>query len=75
MKIGYGSPAMIHGFHPSGYEEVLVYRPADVAGIEKTQAIRVARTVGRKKQIEIEKIAKEQSIKVLNPLNVFEGAQ
>jgi len=75
VKIGYGSPAMIHGFHPSGYEEVLVYRPADVAGIEKTQAIRVGRTVGRKKQLEIEKIAKEQSIKVLNPLNTFEGAQ
>jgi large subunit ribosomal protein L32e len=75
VKIGYGSPTLIHGFHPSGYEEVLVYKPADVAGIEKTQAIRIAGTVGRKKQIEIEKIAKEQSVKVLNPLNTFEEAQ
>jgi large subunit ribosomal protein L32e len=75
VKIGYGSPALIHGFHPSGYEEVLVYKPADVAGIEKTQAIRIGGTVGRKKQMEIEKIAKEQNVKVLNPLNTFEEAQ
>lgn len=75
VKVGYGSPAAVSGFHPSGYREVLVYRPADVVGIEKTQAIRVAGTVGRKKQLEIEKIAKEQNIKILNPLNTFEGAQ
>jgi large subunit ribosomal protein L32e len=75
VKIGFGSPAKVNGFHPSGYQEVLVYRPADVAGIGKTQAVRVARTVGRKKQLEIEKIAKEQNVKVLNPLNTFEGAQ
>jgi large subunit ribosomal protein L32e len=75
VKIGYGSPALINGFHPSGYEEVLVHKPADVAGIEKTQAIRIAGTVGRKKQLEIERVAREQSVKVLNPLNTFEGAQ
>jgi large subunit ribosomal protein L32e len=75
VKIGYGSPALINGFHPSGYEEVLVHKPADVAGIEKTQAIRIAGTVGRRKQLEIERVAREQSVKVLNPLNTFEGAQ
>jgi large subunit ribosomal protein L32e len=75
VKIGYGSPALVSGFHPSGYEEVLVHKPADVASIVKTQAIRVAGTVGRKKQLEIERVAREQSVKVLNPLNTFEGAQ
>ncbi|HEY3273501.1 MAG TPA: 50S ribosomal protein L32e [Methanocella sp.] len=75
VKVGYGSPAKINGFHPSGYQEVLVYKPADVAGIEKTQAIRVSGTVGRKKQLEIERVAREQNVKVLNPLNTFEGAQ
>jgi large subunit ribosomal protein L32e len=75
VKIGYGSPALVSGFHPSGYEEVLVYKPADVASIAKTQAIRVSGTVGRKKQLEIERVAREQSVKVLNPLNTFEGAQ
>ncbi len=75
VKVGFGSPALIHGFHPSGYEEVLVYKPSDVAGIEKTQAIRVGGTVGRKKQTEIERVAREQNVKVLNPLNTFEEAQ
>ena len=75
VKIGYGSPALINGYHPSGYEEVLVHKPADVASIVKTQAIRIAGTVGRKKQLEIERVAREQNVKVLNPLNTFEGAQ
>jgi large subunit ribosomal protein L32e len=72
VKIGFGSPAAVRGLHSSGYEEVLVYRPEDVKGITKTQAIRVGGTVGKKKQVEIEKAAKELNIKVLNPLNVFE---
>jgi large subunit ribosomal protein L32e len=75
VKIGYGSPALISGYHPSGYQEVLVHKPADVATVKKTQAIRVAGTVGRKKQLEIEKIAKELNVKILNPLNTFEEAQ
>ncbi len=75
VKAGYGSPALVSGYHPSGYREVLVHRPADVAGIAKTEAIRIGRTVGRRKQLEIERVAREQNIKVLNPLNTFEGAQ
>lgn len=72
VKIGFGSPAAVRGLHASGYEEVLVHRPQDVQGITKTQAIRVAGGVGKKKQAEIEKAAKELNIKVLNPLNTFE---
>jgi len=72
VKVGFGSPAAVRGLHASGYEEVLVHRPEDVQGILKTQAIRIAGAVGRKKQIEIERAAKELNIKVLNPLNVFE---
>ena len=72
VKIGFGSPAVVRGLHASGYEEVLVHRPQDVEGIKKTQAIRVAGGVGRKKQAEIEKVAKELNVKILNPLNIFE---
>lgn len=75
VKIGFGSPALVRGLHASGYEEVLVYRPADVQNIKKTQAIRIGGTVGKKKQTEIEKVAKELNVKVLNPLNVFEEVQ
>ena len=72
VKVGFGSPAAVRGLQSSGYEEVLVHRPQDIQGITKTQAIRVAGGVGRKKQAEIEKAAKELNIKVLNPLNTFE---
>lgn len=75
VKIGYGSPAAVSGFHPSGYKEVLVYKPEDVRKVGKNEAIRVGGTVGRKKQEEIEKLAKELNVKVLNPLNVFEEVQ
>jgi large subunit ribosomal protein L32e len=75
VKIGFGSPAAVRGLHASGYEEVIVFRPEQVPGIGKTQAIRVAGTVGRKKRTEIEKAAKELNIRVLNPLNVFEEVQ
>jgi large subunit ribosomal protein L32e len=75
VKIGFGSPAAVRGLHASGYEEVLVFKPQDVQGIKKTQAVRVAGGVGRKKQLEIEKAAKELNIRVLNPINVFEEVQ
>lgn len=75
VKIGFGSPALVRGLHASGYEEVMVFRPADVQNIKKTQAIRIGGTVGKKKQAEIEKLAKELNVKVLNPLNVFEEVQ
>jgi len=75
VKIGFGSPAAVRGLHASGYEEVLVFKPADVQGIKKTQAVRVAGGVGRKKQVEIEKAAKELNIRVLNPINTFEEVQ
>ena len=72
VKAGFGSPAAVRGLHASGYEEVIVFNAGQVKGITKTQAIRVAGTVGKRKQAEIEKAAKELNIKVLNPLNVFE---
>jgi large subunit ribosomal protein L32e len=72
VKAGFGSPAAVRGLHSSGYEEVLVHRPEDVQGVNNKQAIRIAGTVGKKKQAEIERAAKELNIKVLNPLNVFE---
>ncbi|MCD1293496.1 50S ribosomal protein L32e [Methanocella sp. CWC-04] len=75
VKAGYGSPAVINGYHPSGYEEVYVSKPEDVRSVTRLQAIRIAGTVGKKKKIEIEKLAKELNIKVLNPLNTFEEVQ
>jgi large subunit ribosomal protein L32e len=69
VNIGYGGPKVARGLHPSGYEEVLVHTPHKVAAVDpKTQAIRIAHTVGTRKRIQIAALAREHEIHVLNPL-------
>lgn len=69
VKIGYGGPRIAKGLHPSGYEEVLVHNPDEVASVDpETQAIRIAHTVGIRKRIMITSMAREKKIHVLNPL-------
>ena len=66
--VGYGAPQSLHGLHPSGYEEVLIYNVGglNVVNAEK-QAVRIAASVGGKKRAEILKVTQEKKIKVLNP--------
>lgn len=64
---GYGSPLAIRGFHPSGYEEVLVHNPAELEGLDANiQAVRIGGTVGMKKRADIQQKALEFGLKVLN---------
>ena len=66
-KPGFGGPAAVRGFHPSGYEEVLIFTPADLEGLNsETHAVRIARTVGNKKREVIQDKALELGLKVLN---------
>ncbi len=54
--------------HPSGLREVIVYRPQDVSKVDpKTQAVRIAHTVGENKRVLILEELKKANIKVLNP--------
>ncbi len=67
VSIGFRGPAAARGLHPSGFEEVLVYRPEDLDDLDaKTQAARVGGTVGGRKAEAIEKKADEMGIRVLN---------
>jgi large subunit ribosomal protein L32e len=67
VQVGYGAPSAIRGFHPSGFEEVLVNTPADLEEAKPEQAVRIGRTVGaRKKQVILER-AFAKGLKVLNP--------
>jgi len=69
VKIGYGGPKIARGLHPSGYEEVLIHTPDDVAEVDpETQAIRISHTVGTRKRIQISSLAREKGIHILNPL-------
>ncbi len=64
---GYGSPAAVRGLHPSGFEEVLVFAPADLDGLNpEVHAIRVGGTVGNKKREVIQNKALELGLKVIN---------
>lgn len=67
VSIGYRTPAEARGLHPSGFEEVLVYRPEDLESVDaKLQAARVGGTVGARKQALIVSKADEMGIRVLN---------
>ncbi len=70
-KPGFGAPAAVRGFHPSGYRDVLVYNVNDLAGINpETEAIRIAGTVGNRKRAAMQDKALELGLKVLNPKEI-----
>jgi len=72
-EAGYRSPKEIRELHPSGYTEVRVQTVEDVNRVDpKTQAIRIAHTVGAKKRVEISARAEERGIHILNPRKVKE---
>ncbi len=62
---GFGGPNAVRGLHPSGYEEILVFNPADLEGLQsETQAVRIAATVGNRKREVIQTKALELGLKV-----------
>ena len=66
-SIGWSSPRLVRGLHPSGYEEVLVHNVKELEKIDPTrQAARIAGTVGARKRELILSRARELGIKVLN---------
>jgi large subunit ribosomal protein L32e len=67
-SIGYRKPKSIRGLHPSGYKEVLIYNKKDLERLDpKKEAVRIAATVGKKKRMEILKVAEKMKLKILNP--------
>jgi len=69
VRVGFGSPRIVRGYHPSGVQEVLVHNPSMLDSVDgSTQAVRIAGGVGRKKRLEIQRRAAELGIRVLNPI-------
>jgi large subunit ribosomal protein L32e len=69
-SIGYRTPVESRDLHPSGFEEVLVYRPVDLDVIDaKTQAARIGGTVGGRKAADITAAADKAGIRILNRRN------
>lgn len=63
---GFQTPRAFRFMHPSGYREVLVQSKKDLDNIKPMHAARFARTMGRKKRIELIQYANSKNIPVLN---------
>jgi large subunit ribosomal protein L32e len=67
VEAGFRGPRVARGLHPSGYKEVLVHNTEELEQVDpKTQAIRIAHTVGKRKRAGIIVKAKKGKIKILN---------
>jgi large subunit ribosomal protein L32e len=67
VSAGYRGPKGARGLHPSGFEEVMVYNADGLKEIDpKTQAARIAHTVGKRKRARILTEARKKKIVVLN---------
>lgn len=67
VEIGYRQPKAIRGMHPSGFREALVHNVHMLAGLDnKTMAVRIGTSVGKRKREAIVKKAEEMKLKVLN---------
>jgi len=76
VKIGYRTPKDYRGLHPSGYKEVLVYRPEDLQGLNpEVHAIRIASSVGIRKRLLIVEEARKLGLKILNPPRLMEEVE
>jgi large subunit ribosomal protein L32e len=68
VKVGYKGSSRARGLHPSGYVEVLVRRPGDLAGLDPARhAVRIAHTVGERKRVAIIQRSAELGLRILNP--------
>ena len=68
VSVGYKGPKIARYLHPSGYREVLVHNIDEISRVDpKTQAARIAHTVGKRKRLQLIKEAKIHNIYVFNP--------
>lgn len=70
VQTGYRSPKKVRSFHPSGFEEVLIYNVDDLERVNSGKIVRIGRTVGMKKRLTIIERAKELKIQIVNPRGV-----
>lgn len=68
VKVGYKRNRKERGLHPSGLEEIIVRRPADLEKINaKTQIVKISHTVGERNRIAIVERAQALELTVANP--------
>jgi large subunit ribosomal protein L32e len=76
VSVGYKGPKVARGLHPSGYREVLVHNATELSNIDpKSEAARIAHTVGKRKRAQIIAEAKKLKVFILNFTPVKEEAE
>jgi large subunit ribosomal protein L32e len=69
VSIGYRSPAGVRGLTPSGFRPVLVRTERDLDALDAArEAAVIARTVGTRRRLTLEDVARRKGIHVLNPI-------
>ena len=67
VKVGYGTPNIAKGLHPSGYTDNLVHSINDLENLnQKQDGISFGHSVGTKKRNELMKVILERKFKVFN---------
>jgi large subunit ribosomal protein L32e len=73
VNVGYRGPKIARGLHPSGYKEVLVHNVEEIKKVDpKTQAVRIAHTVGKRERAKILAESRKRKITVLNVKEIKE---
>ncbi|MGQ9530398.1 MAG: 50S ribosomal protein L32e [Candidatus Bathycorpusculaceae bacterium] len=73
VNVGYRGPKIARGLHPSGYKEVLIHNAEEIKKVNpKTQAVRIAHTVGRRERAKILAEARKRKVTILNLKEVKE---
>jgi len=68
VNVGYRRKRDERGLHPSGFREVLVYNPRELANLMPDEVVvRIASGVGGRKREQIESEAASIGLRVLNP--------
>jgi large subunit ribosomal protein L32e len=76
VNVGYRGPKVARGLHPSGHEEVLISNVVELGKIDsKTQAVRIAHTVGKRKRVKIIAEARKKKIAILNVKEAVEKVE
>ena len=69
VEVGYRSPRLVRGLHPSGKKPVVVHNVKELNDLDpETHIIYIGKTVGLRKRMEIMRIAIEKGFKVANPI-------
>lgn len=67
VRIGFGKPAEVRDYHPSGFLEIMVFNVNDLERLDpKVHAARIGSTVGTRKRRTIVEAADEKGIRILN---------